>query len=87
MYVDSQQETSNLPDVELVDTNDINYLPLLIMSYYVDCQFALVDWINIEQCINWLSIAFFLYKLTEHSFLRDNSIANPKVEYETRLMM
>jgi len=32
-YIDSRQETGNLPDEELVDTDNINYLPLLIMSY------------------------------------------------------
>jgi len=35
-YVDNQQETGSLPDVELVDTNDIKCFPLLIMSYYDD---------------------------------------------------
>ena len=58
-YVDSRQEIDNLPEVGLVDTDDLNCLPLLIMFYYVDCQFSLVDWMNTEQCINWLSIAFF----------------------------
>ena len=45
-YVDSWQEIGNHPNVELVDTDDINFLPLLIMSYYVHCQFALVNWMN-----------------------------------------
>ena len=43
-YVDKRQETNNLPYMELVDTN----LPLLIVSYYVDCQFTLVNWMNTE---------------------------------------
>jgi len=45
-YVDCWQETRNHSDVELVDIDDINYLPLLIMSYYIRCQFALVAWMN-----------------------------------------
>ena len=45
-YVDNRQEKGNHLDVELVDTDDINCLPLLIMSYYVCCQFVIVDWMN-----------------------------------------
>jgi len=71
-YINSRQETSNLPTVKLVDTHEINCLPLLIMTYYVDCQFTLIDWMNTEQCINWLSIAFFWYKLTKSSFLQND---------------
>jgi len=59
-YVDGQQETGNLPDVEMVDIDDINCLPLLIMSYCIDCQFALINWMNTEQCIDWLSATFFI---------------------------
>ena len=36
-YIDNGQEICNLPNVELMDTEDIKWLPLLIMSYYDDC--------------------------------------------------
>jgi len=42
-YVEYWQEIGNLPDVELVGTNDFDCLPLLIMSYYNDYQFFLVN--------------------------------------------
>ena len=45
-YVDSRREIGNLPDVELVDKDDIKCLPLLIMSYYDDFQFVLINWMN-----------------------------------------
>jgi len=44
--IDNWQQTSNHPDVKLVDIDDINCMPFLIMSYYFHCQFSLVDWMN-----------------------------------------
>ena len=40
-YVDNRQQTNNL--VELMGTDDINYLSLIIMSHYDDCEFALIN--------------------------------------------
>ena len=51
-YVEYWQEIGNLPDVELVGTNDFDCLPLLIMSYYNDYQFFLVNWMK-NALINW----------------------------------
>ena len=40
--IHNPQEVGNLPDEELMDIDDIDCLPLLIMSYYVNCQFPLL---------------------------------------------
>ena len=44
--IHNPQEVGNLPDEELMDIDDIDCLPFLIMSYYFHCQFSLVDWMN-----------------------------------------